>query len=257
MTVVEDCPVDVPAWRLFERVADDYDGVLPFFSNFGASIVSVLPLFDGCRFLDLGAGRGALAAAAHERGCVVTAIDRAPAMVARLKAQYPAVRAAVMDAEALGLADESFDVVAAAFVLHLLPDPARAAREAHRVLIRGGTFALPADNRPVSRLSTHLDALFAEFAVFRPAGSEFGRPLSAPDILASAGFHSIQQHTATVAVEVPGSQTLWRWLMSHGYRAFVEALPDQRQYEFQQRVLDMPLHDQALGRMTSVYAGRR
>src|SRR5262245_3126981 len=104
LVVVEDDDVDVATWRLFERVADEYDEVLPFFSTFGASIVSTLPLFDGCRFLDLGAGRGALTAAAHRRGCAVTAIDLSPAMVYRLSAQYPAVAVAVMDAEALGIA---------------------------------------------------------------------------------------------------------------------------------------------------------
>jgi len=31
--------VEAPAWQLFERVADEYDEVLPFFSTFGAYIM--------------------------------------------------------------------------------------------------------------------------------------------------------------------------------------------------------------------------
>lgn len=43
----------------------------------------------GTRVLDLGAGRGALTAAALARGCQVTAVDCAPGMVERISTQYP------------------------------------------------------------------------------------------------------------------------------------------------------------------------
>ncbi len=246
-----------PAWRLFERVADEYDEVLPFFSVYGASIISALAPAPGCRFLDLGAGRGALAAAALERGCLVTAVDAAPTMVSRLKAQYPRTRACVMDAQSLAFAASCFDLVAAAFVLHLLADPGRAAAEAYRVLAAGGTFALPSGGLPASELSAHLDDLFAEFGRFRRPGSDFGRPLAAPDLLTAAGFTHIREQRAAVAVHVPDNQTLWRWAMSHGYRAFVHALPDQRRDDFHQRVLDLPPYDRTLSRTTSVWSGRR
>jgi SAM-dependent methyltransferase len=249
--------VDEPAWRLFERVADEYDQVLPFFQVYGASIVGAIEPGPGCRFLDLGAGRGALTAAALARGCVVTAVDAAPAMMARLAAQHAAVAACVMDAEALGFADGTFDVVAASFVMHLLADPGRAAGEAHRVLAPDGVFALTGRTRPAGDLSMHLDALFAEFAPFQPPGSELGRPLVAPDLLAAAGFTHIQEVEAAVTVAVPDTSTLWRWLMSHGYRAFVEALPGDRRDQFQGRVRDLPVHDGALRRIATVWSGRR
>jgi ubiquinone/menaquinone biosynthesis C-methylase UbiE len=111
------------AWRLFERVAGQYDQVIPFFASYGASIMSVLSPSPGCRFLDLGAGRGALSAAALERGCQVVAVDAAPTMVARLVDHLPSAYGCVMDAQALALADGCVDLVAAAFVLHLLPAP--------------------------------------------------------------------------------------------------------------------------------------
>lgn len=49
-----------PARTLFDRVAGDYDRVAPFFAAYGPGIVRVLAPPAGCRFLDLGAGRGAL-----------------------------------------------------------------------------------------------------------------------------------------------------------------------------------------------------
>jgi ubiquinone/menaquinone biosynthesis C-methylase UbiE len=82
--------VDKPAWHLFDRVATEYDDVVPFFAEFGAAIVAVLDPPPGCRFLDLGSGRGALTAPALERGCMVTAVDAAPAMLVRLAESYPA-----------------------------------------------------------------------------------------------------------------------------------------------------------------------
>jgi O-methyltransferase/aklanonic acid methyltransferase len=129
--------------------------------------------------------------------------------------------------------------------------------EAFRVLAPGGTFALPVGGKPAGELSDRLYALFAEFARFRPPVREFGRPLSAPDLLAAVGFTQIREHRAAVAVHVPDNRTLWRRALSHGYRAFVEALPDECREEFYQRVLDLPPYDRALRRTTSVWSGRR
>src|SRR5215475_633664 len=107
------------AWQLFDRVAADYDQVVPFFAEYGAAIVQVLDPPVGCRFLDLGAGCGALTAPALERGCVVTAVDAAPAMIERLATAYPAAVTRVMNAQALSCPSDSFDLVASAFVIHL------------------------------------------------------------------------------------------------------------------------------------------
>ena len=60
---------------VFDRVAERYDEVLPFFSSFARELAAVLPLAPGVRVLDLGAGRGAVTAEALARACVVTAID--------------------------------------------------------------------------------------------------------------------------------------------------------------------------------------
>lgn len=249
--------MDQPTWRLFDRVADDYDEVLPFFSAYGASIVAALAPVSGVRFLDVGAGQGALTAAALARGCRVAAIDAAPRMVSRLAARYPRASVCLMDAEALAFADGRFDLVAAAFVIHLLRDPGQAAAEAYRVLTPGGRFALPMGSRPIGELSARLDELFAEFAQYRPTGAEFGRLISAPDLLTAAGFTDLREDRATVDVPVADNPTLWRWMLSHGYLAFVEALPDDRRVEFHQRVLALPPYDRALRRATSVWSGRR
>ncbi|HEX6095960.1 MAG TPA: methyltransferase domain-containing protein [Thermoanaerobaculia bacterium] len=76
------------------------------------------------------------------RGCRITAIDLTPAMVEKTLARAASlgltIEARVMDAAALDLADESFDCVVLHLILAVVPDPYATAREAARVLRRGG-----------------------------------------------------------------------------------------------------------------------
>jgi ubiquinone/menaquinone biosynthesis C-methylase UbiE len=256
--------VDGPSWRLFDRIAGDYDEVAPFFAEYGAAIVAALDPPPGCRFLDLGAGRGALTGPALARGCVVSAVDAAPAMVELLAATYPAVDARVMDAQALDFAPDSFDLVAAAFVIHVLDDPAVGVAEAYRVLAPGGRFAVTgwsarSQRAPVAvpqqSLGARLDALFAEFAEYLPPGGSMGHPVDAADLLTNAGFVDLREDRAEVAIPFADNDTLWRWAMSHGYRAFVEDLPEQRHAEFHERVLALPDDDRVLRRASGVWSG--
>jgi hypothetical protein len=57
------------AWpELFDRVADRYDQVVPFFAEFAGQLPDVLDPDPGTRLLDIGSGRGAIAAAAAGTG---------------------------------------------------------------------------------------------------------------------------------------------------------------------------------------------
>jgi phosphatidylethanolamine/phosphatidyl-N-methylethanolamine N-methyltransferase len=95
-------------------------------------------LIDGC-------GTG-LDLALLPRDAHITAIDLTPAMVAktseRASALHVQVDARVMDAAKLEFADESFDCVVLHLILAVVPDPQATAREACRVLRRGGRVAI-------------------------------------------------------------------------------------------------------------------
>lgn len=235
---------DESSWRVFDRIADDYDEVLPFFREVGERFVAALELAAGTRFLDLGAGGGALTGPALRAECAVTAIDAAPAMVARLRRTFPAATALVMDAQRLELADASFDVVGSAFVLHVLDDPAAAVAEAFRVLVPGGRLAVSAGagvRSPSARaVQGAMDALFAEFAAHLPPHGGMGAPVPLRELLLSTGFTSLAARHIEVELSVPDGETLWRWALSHGYRAFIDDLPDEVQHEFRRRLVALP-----------------
>lgn len=253
-------------WRLFDRLAGDYDQVMPFFREFGEAIIAVVDPPAGCRVLDLGAGRGALTEAALRRGCHVTAADAAPEMIRRLALDHPGAVAQVMNAEELGLPPGEFDLVMASFVIHLLDQPAAGMAEAFRVLKPGGRFVLTGgsarhhDDTPAiwsSPLTDRLDMLFLEFTPHLPSTARIGHPIDAAELLEAAGFVDLREDHATVEITVPHAEALWRWSMSLGYRAFVEALPEARRAEFRRRLLDMPVSNGLLRRRTCLWSGWR
>lgn len=103
------------------------------------------------RVLDVGCGTGALAAAAVARwpGAEVDALDASEGMLRIAERDCAALPAEMRGrirfehgyADRLPFDDGSFDVVASAFVLQLVPSRFRALREARRVLRPGGRLA--------------------------------------------------------------------------------------------------------------------
>ena len=206
---------------------------------------AVLPVGMGTRVLDLGAGTGAFTARALERGARVTAVDAAPAMVARLRREHPAAGAAVMDAHELGFGDDSFDVVMAGFVMHLLDDSPAAAAEVRRVLAPRGVFAFSTPGPPPGMPDaespgavTPFSALWGEFSAYLPAGSRVGGPLDQIALLNDAGFSGAGCHAISVALPLPrGGETLWAWHLTHGTGWTIDNLPPDRRAEFRDRLI--------------------
>lgn len=103
---------------------------------------------EGALVLDCAAGTGEFSLAAAKRAKEVLCTDLSQAMLdrARAKARRAGagnIRFAVRDMTALPDGDGSFNVVIAANVLHLLPDPEQAVRELWRVVRPGGKLILP------------------------------------------------------------------------------------------------------------------
>jgi SAM-dependent methyltransferase len=105
-----------------------------------------LRLPPGGRWLDVGAGTGALSAVILEAAepCEVVGIDRSADYVAHAAGHVGDERARfqVGDAQALPFGDREFDVAVSGLVLNFLPDPARTLAEMRRTVRPGGTVAV-------------------------------------------------------------------------------------------------------------------
>jgi O-methyltransferase/aklanonic acid methyltransferase len=220
--------------RVFDEVAGEYDTVLPFFARLAHAIAAKVDLRPGIRLLDLGCGTGAITGEALARGCRVTAVDAAPSMIKRVEAAHLGATAYVMDAHELRFPDRTFDAVIAAFVMHVLDDPAAAVREVHRILASGGWFAFavpggPADPTEPPDVTV---GLFEEFSAYLRPGGSMGRPLDAHQLLIDGGFSGLTTTPIELRLHVADGQTVWRWLNTHGTKAFVDDLPEERRREF-------------------------
>jgi ubiquinone/menaquinone biosynthesis C-methylase UbiE len=121
--------------RLRRRAAA-YTGAGTVIDARGA-IVSAVAAAHPSRVLEVGCGWGELARRiADEVGAEVTATDLSPHMVELARAA--GIAATVEDVQQLSYADQTFDVVVAAWMLYHVPDRDRAISEIVRVLRPGG-----------------------------------------------------------------------------------------------------------------------
>jgi ubiquinone/menaquinone biosynthesis C-methylase UbiE len=112
----------------------------------GESLCETIDLRAGERVLDVAAGNGNATLAAARRYGVVTSTDYVPALLERGRrradAEGLAIDFQVADAENLGFADGSFDVVLSTFGVMFTADQPRAAAELIRVTRPGGRIGM-------------------------------------------------------------------------------------------------------------------
>jgi ubiquinone/menaquinone biosynthesis C-methylase UbiE len=149
---------DLNRWNRirYTAYAPFYDLVVRRLGRGRKRAVQLVDVRAGERVLIAGCGTG-LDLELLPRGALITAIDLTPAMVERTIRRAAElginVDARAMDAAQLDFAGESFDVVLLHLILAVVPDPYATAREAARVLRRGGRASifdkfLPDDRSP-------------------------------------------------------------------------------------------------------------
>lgn len=136
-------PINTNRWnRLrYTLYAPLYDRIAAPFMAARRQSIQLLDLKAGEQVLLLGAGTGADLPFIPD-GVDITAVDITPAMVERLRRRAEvlnrAVRAEVMDGQALDLSADTFDAVVLHLILAVIPDPVACMQEVVRVLKPGG-----------------------------------------------------------------------------------------------------------------------
>ena len=178
-------------------------------SGFGVITVQAIePLLDaagakrGVRLLDAACGPGYAAAAAAERGCVVTGVDFSSEMVSIARQENSGVEFREGDAERLEFPANSFDAVVMNFGMLHLGNPEQAIVESYRVLRGGGRYAFTVWDTPDKAIGFGivLQAIQAhgDMSVPLPPGPPFFRfsdPAESARTLKAAGFVDVRTST--------------------------------------------------------------
>jgi len=179
-------------------------------------------------FLDVASGPGGLALAAARLGAIVLATDWAPGMIARFQARIrteglPNAEARVMDAHALDIDDDAYDVTGSQFGVMLVPDQPRALREMVRVTKPGGRVLVVAYGSPAEfeALQFFISALRAVVPSFEglpdppPLEFQVSNPDTLRDRLTRAGLGGVRVDTShQERLEFRSGQECWTWMRS-------------------------------------------
>jgi phosphatidylethanolamine/phosphatidyl-N-methylethanolamine N-methyltransferase len=178
--------------RLYERFASVYDRLCgPLLHAGRREAMRDLPLKAGDEILEVGIGTG-LTTSLYPDDCTVVGVDISMPMLREATKHIEAsgrqnVRLRRMDAAALAFPDESFDVVYAAYVISVVPDPVAVLCEMRRVCRADGCIVLLnhflSEGPVVSRLERLLSPLTAR------AG--FRSDLNLTPLLAHAGLRAV------------------------------------------------------------------
>ena len=133
--------------RLYARFASVYNAIFgPILHAGREEAMRELPLKAGDEILEVGIGTG-LTATLYPSDCHVIGIDLSEPMLKEAARHVEShgrtnVRLWRMDASSLAFPDGSFDVVYAAYVISVVPDPVAVLKEMRRVCREGGHIVL-------------------------------------------------------------------------------------------------------------------
>jgi SAM-dependent methyltransferase len=232
---LESVSIDPTAAEGFAAGAGAYERARPTYPA-----AAVDRIFDRlpphARVLDLGAGTGKLTTLLAVRAGEVFAVEPIEQMRVRLAHSLPSVRVVAGTAEAIPLADGSFDAVLCAQAFHWF-DAGPALAEIHRVLRRGGLLGLIWNARDrdvawVDRMSVIVDS-YGD-AIRRHESGEWRAAFEVPN-----GFSPLEHDEFPNVQEVTGDQVLERVAST----SFIAMLPEDERATILDQVRDVLTDD--------------
>jgi phosphatidylethanolamine/phosphatidyl-N-methylethanolamine N-methyltransferase len=150
-----------------------------------------LPIRPGSSILEVGIGTG-INAALYPKDCLVTGIDFSAPMLEKAGRRIAAhgvrnVELMKMDAADLKFEDESFDIVFAPYVISVVSDPVKVAREMHRVCRVGGHVVVLNHFKSENPVLSRAERILSPLTVY----VGFKSDLDLPAFLAQTGFEPI------------------------------------------------------------------
>jgi ubiquinone/menaquinone biosynthesis C-methylase UbiE len=207
-------PTESPA-EIYERHM-----VPAIFTPWVRALLDLVALKPGERVLDVACGTGVVTRqAASQVGAAghVVGLDLNGGMLALARALGPGVEWREGNAMALPFPTNTFDVVVCQQGLQFFPDSGTALREAHRVLVPGGRFAVavwcaiesnPGQHALTRGLERHVGTEAADLmsTVFR-----LGDAQTLQTILEIAGFREVRMHREKRVAHFPSPELFVRW----------------------------------------------
>jgi phosphatidylethanolamine/phosphatidyl-N-methylethanolamine N-methyltransferase len=139
VTVVENAFVE----KVYQKLAHVYDYTFgPTLHPGRLEAIKKMRIHHGDSVLEVGVGTG-INLSHYPRSCAVTGIDLSSKMLEKAQKRIDGkglahCRVMEMNAEQMAFADGAFDIVYAPYVISVVPDPVKVAREMYRVCRPGG-----------------------------------------------------------------------------------------------------------------------
>lgn len=210
------------SWDEAARFYDQH--VASFTAKFARDAMDLVGVGPGMRVIDVAAGSGALAIGAAERGAQVLATDFSAGMAALLRDKAAAMglsnlSVAVMDGQALEVADGSFERAFSVLGLMFFPDRGRGFSELKRVLAPKGkaavvTWSTPDRMRVLRSFQSALWRALPDLAL--PLRPPPWLPLSEPEAfekeMLEGGFSHVRIHTVAHVLVFDDPRTAFEWV---------------------------------------------